>query len=71
MPEDNLHLLALDGGGVRGLSSLIVLKQLMETVDPDSPPKPCEYFDMIGGTSTGGFVVSYITSRLWTRILNG
>ncbi|KAL8996607.1 MAG: hypothetical protein Q9188_006530 [Gyalolechia gomerana] len=56
MPEDNLHLLALDGGGVRGLSSLIVLKQLMETVDPDSPPKPCDYFDMIGGTSTGGLI---------------
>jgi patatin-like phospholipase/acyl hydrolase len=22
--------------------------------DPENPPKPCEYFDMIGGTSTGG-----------------
>jgi len=27
----------------------------MEMTDPDSPPKPCEYFDMIGGTSTGGY----------------
>ena len=25
----------------------------MATVDPDAPPKPCDYFDMIGGTSTG------------------
>jgi patatin-like phospholipase/acyl hydrolase len=54
MPALKLRLLAIDGGGVRGLSSLIILEQLMETVDPDSPPKPCDYFDMIGGTNTGG-----------------
>jgi patatin-like phospholipase/acyl hydrolase len=54
MPGKELRLLALDGGGVRGLSALMILQQLMETVNPDSPPKPCDYFDMIGGTSTGG-----------------
>lgn len=56
IPTHNPRLLAIDGGGVRGLSSLLILKQLMETIDPDAekPPKPCEYFDMIGGTSTGG-----------------
>jgi patatin-like phospholipase/acyl hydrolase len=32
----------------------MILEQLMEAVDPDAPPKPCDYFDMIGGTSTGG-----------------
>ena len=56
MPDKDLRLLALDGGGVRGLSTLIILQQLMETIDPETPPKPCEYFDMIGGTSTGGWV---------------
>jgi len=56
MPGKELRLLALDGGGVRGLSSLIILQQLMQTVDPEHPPKPCEYFDMIGGTSTGGLI---------------
>jgi patatin-like phospholipase/acyl hydrolase len=54
MPGNHLRLLALDGGGVRGLSALLILEKLMETVDPDAPPKPCDYFDMIGGTSTGG-----------------
>ncbi|KAL6406095.1 phospholipase [Ilyonectria robusta] len=56
MPDDDIRLLALDGGGVRGLSSLMILQNLMSTIDPDSPPKPCDYFDMIGGTSTGGLI---------------
>jgi len=46
----------LDGGGVRGLSPLLILEQLMERIDPVSPPKPCDYFDLIGGTSTGGLI---------------
>jgi len=54
MPRKELRLLALDGGGVRGLSALLILERLMEAINPDSPPKPCDYFDMIGGTSTGG-----------------
>ncbi|KAI9823351.1 MAG: hypothetical protein M1819_001359 [Sarea resinae] len=56
MPDKDLCLLAIDGGGVRGLSALIILEQLMETIDPENPPKPCDYFDMIGGTSTGGLI---------------
>jgi patatin-like phospholipase/acyl hydrolase len=54
MAEINLRLLSLDGGGIRGLSSLMILGRLMETIDASNPPKPCEYFDMIAGTSTGG-----------------
>jgi patatin-like phospholipase/acyl hydrolase len=57
MPGNDLRLLALDGGGVRGLSAFMILEQLMEAVDPDAPPNTCDYFDMIGGTSTGGCVV--------------
>jgi patatin-like phospholipase/acyl hydrolase len=53
---NKLCLCSLDGGGVRGLSSLQILKQLMELIDPKNPPKPCDYFDMIGGTSTGGLI---------------
>ncbi|CAK7227499.1 hypothetical protein SEUCBS140593_006597 [Sporothrix eucalyptigena] len=56
MPGEQIRLLALDGGGVRGLSSLMILRRLMTAVNPESPPKPCEYFDMIGGTSTGGLI---------------
>lgn len=63
MPGDEIRLLALDGGGVRGLSSLMILRQLMITVNPNSPPKPCEYFEMIGGTSTGG-IIAIMLGRL-------
>ncbi|KAL2025831.1 hypothetical protein VTO58DRAFT_103014 [Aureobasidium pullulans] len=56
MPGRDLNLLSLDGGGVRGLSSLYILQRIMNAIDPDDPPKPCDYFDVIGGTSTGGLI---------------
>jgi patatin-like phospholipase/acyl hydrolase len=57
-----LRLLSLDGGGVRGLSSLIVLKRIMYVLgtklgpDAKQPLRPCEFFDAIAGTSTGGLI---------------
>ncbi len=50
----------IDGGGVRGLSTLLILKALMAAVNDEriqvgqSAIKPCELFDLIGGTNTGG-----------------
>ena len=67
MSEHDLRLLALDGGGVRGLATLQILKQLMDTVDPESPLKPCDYFDMIGGTSTNGSVLVALLDLCLTR----
>lgn len=56
-----LCLLSLDGGGVRGLSTLYILKSIMDRLNHERkqtaslpPVKPCEVFDLIGGTSTGG-----------------
>ncbi|SPO01972.1 uncharacterized protein DNG_04645 [Cephalotrichum gorgonifer] len=63
MSEQTLSLLALDGGGVRGLSSLLILRRLMEAINPDNPPNPCDVFDMIGGTSTGG-IIAVMLGRL-------
>lgn len=53
------RILSLDGGGIRGLSSLLILKELMDAIRRKSGnpnPMPCEYFDLIGGTSTGGLI---------------
>lgn len=55
-----LCLLSLDGGGVRGLSTLYILKSLMTRLNYERQNaglpyvKPYEVFDLIGGTSTGG-----------------
>ena len=58
-----LRILSVDGGGYRGLATLLILKRLMKALknDPDDedevPPKPCEVFDLMVGTSTGGLIV--------------
>lgn len=54
------YLIHLDGGGVRGLASLLILDYVMKAINSKNPPKPCDFFDMIGGTSTGGSVLSFI-----------
>ena len=48
--------MAIDGGGVRGLVSLLILRRLMHLISPKDPPKPCQVFDVIAGTSTGGLI---------------
>ncbi|KAF2477222.1 FabD/lysophospholipase-like protein [Lindgomyces ingoldianus] len=62
LDSQGLCLLSLDGGGVRGLSTLYVLKSVMDRLNHERntaglpPAKPCEVFDLIGGTSTGGLI---------------
>jgi len=51
-----LRLLSLDGGGVRGIAALQVLKAVMGKITGDPNAKPCDYFDMMCGTSTGGLI---------------
>ncbi|KAH8729863.1 acyl transferase/acyl hydrolase/lysophospholipase [Ilyonectria robusta] len=50
----------IDGGGIRGLSELIILEQIMNRIKfllkLDEDPLPADYFDLIGGTSTGGLI---------------
>ena len=47
-----------DGGGIRGLSELVVLEEIMNRIkydlDVDGDLLPADFFDLIGGTSTGG-----------------
>ncbi|KAL3473620.1 serine hydroxymethyltransferase-domain-containing protein [Aspergillus californicus] len=54
-----------DGGGVRGYSMLILLQELMHRIyvetegkppRRDQIPKPCDHFDLITGTGTGGLI---------------
>ena len=62
------RILCLDGGGVRGLSSLMILRKIMEKVaDHEGGEyrslRPCDYFDLICGTSTGG-IIALLLGRL-------
>jgi patatin-like phospholipase/acyl hydrolase len=48
-----LNLLSLDGGGVKGISSLITLHAIMNEVrnliGQNDFPLPVDYFDLAGG----------------------
>jgi len=81
--ERPLRILSLDGGGVKGLASLHILKQLMAQVQRQQrasgiggshgPLRPCDYFDLICGTSTGGLIaimlgrLKYVSSKIRKR----
>ncbi|CAN9247402.1 unnamed protein product [Alternaria alternata] len=60
------RILCLDGGGVKGLAELLILKRLLRVIQnkTGSPsqklPLPYEYFDIICGTSTGGLIALLI-----------
>ncbi|KAI1384893.1 uncharacterized protein F4822DRAFT_416629 [Hypoxylon trugodes] len=32
---------------------LLILREITKRIHPESPPKPFEYFDMLGATSSG------------------
>ncbi|KAL8734464.1 MAG: hypothetical protein Q9181_003167 [Wetmoreana brouardii] len=52
--------LVRNGGGIRGVSILLILDEIMKRVQHDKGlehlPRPCDYFNLIGGTSTGGLI---------------
>jgi hypothetical protein len=51
-----LRVMSLDGGGVRAISALYILQAILAKVTNDPNARPCEFFDMIAGTSTGGLI---------------
>jgi patatin-like phospholipase/acyl hydrolase len=51
----------IDGGGVRGMSQLEIMRNIMHRLNWDSESDesnagmlPCEHFDLMGGSGTGG-----------------
>jgi hypothetical protein len=61
----NLLTFSIDGGGVRGYSMLIIIQELMHRTFVETEgraprrheiPKPCDHFDLIFGTGTGGLI---------------
>jgi uncharacterized protein len=56
-------LLAIDGGGIRGLLSLKILEQIEQLLINESKRadyRLADYFDYVAGTSTGGIIAAAI-----------
>lgn len=58
-----LKLLSLDGGGIKGICSAVVIDELMRRVKTTAQaqrisiaPHPADWFDLAAGTSTGGIL---------------
>jgi hypothetical protein len=53
------RMLALDGGGIRGLLTLGILEKIERLVAEKTGKKTlCEYFDYVAGTSTGAIIAA-------------
>ncbi|HRP57956.1 patatin-like phospholipase family protein, partial [Agriterribacter sp.] len=62
------RILALDGGGIRGALSLGYLQRIEDILRKqhgnDKNFRLCDYFDLIGGTSTGSIIASCLAIGL-------
>ncbi|HRH50268.1 MAG TPA: patatin-like phospholipase family protein [Panacibacter sp.] len=60
--EGPKRILALDGGGIRGALTLGYLQKIEDILREQNGNDPgfrlCDYFDLIGGTSTGSIIAS-------------
>jgi patatin-like phospholipase/acyl hydrolase len=67
------RILALDGGGIRGILTLEFLK-IMETLVKQRLGEGallCDYFDLIGGTSTGSIIAAGLARGMTPDALQG
>lgn len=66
-------MLSLDGGGIRGVLSLEILleieNQLKKELNRDDNFRLCDYFDYIGGTSTGAIIAAGLSIGLSVKEL--
>ena len=66
-PSAGVRVLSLDGGGVRGILELIVLRYLQDyvAVELGTYVPVIEMFDLVVGTSTGGIIALGLAHCLW------
>lgn len=62
VPKRGLRILSMDGGGMKGLATVRILKQ----IEKGTGKRIHELFDLIGGTSTGGMLAVALGVKLMT-----
>ncbi|CAF9908053.1 MAG: hypothetical protein ALECFALPRED_004209 [Alectoria fallacina] len=60
-PSKPLKILTIDGGGLQGISTLLILDKVLRAIArnngvPNSKPRPCDVFDVIAGIGPGGWL---------------
>ena len=68
--EGPKRILALDGGGIRGVLSLAFLERiesLLRVRHQNDELRLCDYFDLIGGTSTGAIIAGALAIGMEVR----
>jgi hypothetical protein len=63
------RMLALDGGGIRGLVTLGILEKIEKLVKEGTGRELCDYFDYIAGTSTGAIIAAGLARGMTTADL--
>jgi predicted acylesterase/phospholipase RssA len=62
------RILSLDGGGIRGAITVGYLEKVEELLKARHPQRDdfrlCDYFDLIGGTSTGSIIAGFLAVGL-------
>lgn len=62
VPKQGLRILAMDGGGMKGLATVQILKE----IEKGTGKRIHELFDLICGTSTGGMLAVALGIKLMT-----
>lgn len=60
--SNKIRILSLDGGGIRGIITCVILKYIEEQIQKIDHPdaKLGDYFDLVAGSSTGGLLTSIL-----------
>ena len=62
IPKQGLRILSMDGGGMKGLATVQILKE----IEKGTGKRIHELFDLICGTSTGGMLATALGIKLMT-----
>ncbi|KAK8002141.1 hypothetical protein PG991_014363 [Apiospora marii] len=63
-PQAGARILCLDGGGIRGVVQLQILREVERILGPDLPIQV--FFDLIVGTNFGGLIAIGLGVKKWT-----